>query len=172
MGYRGNDLLSFKLHLNNPSKLAELQELEHWKARFEAADGASQGYFSRRWVARNILNVNEEEFQRMQSERPGSYPIPVPLKNLSDKKSQQVCRDLALRGVEEMFEALQHLKNWKPHKLTEEKEFNKEEFLEEIVDAFNYFMALLIVVDVDEEKLFKAYLKKDKKIRKRLDEGY
>ena len=68
LGYRGNDLLSFKLALNNPSRLAELQELEHWKARFEAADGASQGYFSRRWVARNILNVTEEEFQRMQGE--------------------------------------------------------------------------------------------------------
>jgi hypothetical protein len=68
MGYRGNDLLSFKLILNNPSKLAELQELEHWKARFEAADSASQGYFSRRWVAKHILNVNEEEFQRMQNE--------------------------------------------------------------------------------------------------------
>ena len=68
MGYRGSDLLSFKLALNNPSKLAELQELEHWKARFEAADGASQGYFSRRWVAKNILDVNEEEFDRMQTE--------------------------------------------------------------------------------------------------------
>ena len=68
LGYRGNDLLSFKLALNNPSKLAELQELEHWKARFEAADGASAGYFSRRWVAKNILNISEEEFQRMQAE--------------------------------------------------------------------------------------------------------
>jgi len=68
MGYRGNDLLSFKLSLNNPSKLAELQELEHWKARFEAADGASAGYFSRRWVAKNILDINEEEFARMQVE--------------------------------------------------------------------------------------------------------
>ena len=90
----------------------------------------------------------------------------------TSKEGQQYLRDLALHGVEEMFEALQHLKNWKPHKLTEEKEFNKEEFLEEIVDAFNYFMALLIVVDVDHEKLFEAYLKKDQKIRKRLDEGY
>lgn len=68
MGYRGNDLLSFKLALNNPSKIAELQELEHWKARFEAADAASEGYFSRRWVAKNILNVSEQEFQRMQFE--------------------------------------------------------------------------------------------------------
>lgn len=121
---------------------------------------------------KEMFDLRKSFIQRMQKERPGSYPIPVPLTNLSDKKSQQVCRDLALRGVEEMFEALQHLKNWKPHKLTEEKEFNKEEFLEEIVDAFNYFMALLIVVDVDQEKLFEAYLKKDQKIRKRLDEGY
>ena len=69
LGYRGNDLLSFKLALNNPSRLAELQELEHWKARFEAADGASNSnYFSRRWVSKNILNINEEEFQRMQAE--------------------------------------------------------------------------------------------------------
>ena len=121
---------------------------------------------------KEMFDLRKSFIERMQKERLGSYPIPVPLTNLSDKKSQQVCRDLALRGVEEMFEALQHLKNWKPHKLTEEKEFNKEEFLEEIVDAFNYFMALLIVVDVDHEKLFEAYLKKDQKIRKRLDDGY
>ena len=121
---------------------------------------------------KEMFDLRKSFIKRMQKERPGSYPIPVPLTSLSEKKSQQVCRDLALRGVEEMFEALQHLKNWKPHKLTEEKEFNKEEFLEEIVDAFNYFMALLIVVDVDQEKLFEAYLKKDQKIRKRLDEGY
>ena len=31
LGFRDNDLLSFKLSLNNPSKLAELQELEHSK---------------------------------------------------------------------------------------------------------------------------------------------
>ena len=68
LGYRGNDLLSFKLNLNNPSKLAELQELEHWKSRFAAAAEATEGYFSRRWVAKNILNVNEEEFERMQHE--------------------------------------------------------------------------------------------------------
>jgi len=68
LGYRGNDLLSFNVTLNNPSKLAELQELEHWKARFEAADGASQGYFSRRWVAKNILNLSEQDFERTQSE--------------------------------------------------------------------------------------------------------
>ena len=62
-------MLSFKLALNNPSRLAELQELEHWKSRFDAADAATNSnYFSRRWVSKNILSVNEEEFERMQSE--------------------------------------------------------------------------------------------------------
>ena len=68
LGYRGNDLLSFTLKLNNPSKLAELQELEHWKARFGAAGEATDGYFSRRWVAKNILGLEEEEFKRLQRE--------------------------------------------------------------------------------------------------------
>ena len=121
---------------------------------------------------KKMFDLRKSFIERMQKERAGSYPVPAPLKDLSNKASQQVCRDLALRGVEEMFEALQHLKNWKPHKLTEEKEFNKEEFLEEIVDAFNYFFALLVIVDCDEDKLFDAYKRKDEIIRKRLDNGY
>ena len=109
--------------------------------------------------------------KEMQDVRKGSYPeFPI---DISKKASQQFCRDLALRGVEEIFEALQHLKNWKPHRITEiDEEFNKEEFLEEIVDAFNYFFALLVIVDCDEDKLFDAYKRKDEIIRKRLDNGY
>ena len=48
LGFRGDDLLSFKLSLNNPSKIAELQEVEHWKAKFDIAGSATEGFFSRR----------------------------------------------------------------------------------------------------------------------------
>ena len=107
----------------------------------------------------------------MQETIPGSYP-PFPV-DISEKSSQQVCRDLALKGVEEMFEALQHLKNWKPHRQTEVKEdLDREEFLEEVVDALNYFFAMLIVTGFNEKELFDAYIKKDGKIRDRLKEGY
>ena len=107
----------------------------------------------------------------MQEMRRGSYPD-FPL-DMTKKESQQVCRDLALRGVEEMFEALQHLKNWKPHRLTDvNEEIDKDEFLEEIVDAFNYFFSMIIVTGLDEKDLYDAYLKKDKKIRDRLTNGY
>ena len=92
--------------------------------------------------------------------------------DLSDKKSQQHVRDMALRGVEEMFEALQHFKNWKPHRDAEIHEFDRDAFLEEIVDAFNYFFSVLILTGISSEELFEAYEKKDEIIHQRLSNGY
>jgi len=68
LGFRGDDLLSFKIALNNPSKIAELQEIEHWKAKFDIAGSATEGYFSRRWVAEHIFGMTHEEFARNQRE--------------------------------------------------------------------------------------------------------
>lgn len=68
LGYTGNDLMSFKLHLNAPSKLAELQELEHWRTKFDIASAATEGYFSRNWVAKNIFDLSDEEIVRNQRE--------------------------------------------------------------------------------------------------------
>jgi hypothetical protein len=68
MGFRNDDLLSFKLQLNNPSKIAELQELEHWDKKFSVAANATEGYFSKRWVAENLFGLSDEQFVRMQRE--------------------------------------------------------------------------------------------------------
>ena len=68
LGFRGDDLLGFNLYLNNPSKLAELQELEHWKTKFDIAGSATEGFFSRRWVAEHLFSMSEEEFLRNQRE--------------------------------------------------------------------------------------------------------
>lgn len=68
LGYRNEDLIKFKLRLNNPSKIAELQELETWKTKFEVASAATEGYFSKRWVAKKIFGMSDEEFLRNQRE--------------------------------------------------------------------------------------------------------
>ena len=68
LGFRGDDLLAFDLSLNNPSKIAELQELEHWKQKFDIAGSATEGYFSRRWVAQHVFGMSHEEFMRNQRE--------------------------------------------------------------------------------------------------------
>ena len=69
LGYRGNDLISFKLSMNNPSKIAELQELEQWRTKFDVASAAADGFFSKRWIATNLFNISEEEFIRNQREQ-------------------------------------------------------------------------------------------------------
>jgi hypothetical protein len=68
LGFRGDDLLSFKLALNNPSKIAELQELEHWDKKFQVAANATEGYFSKRWVAEHMFGMSADEFIRCQRE--------------------------------------------------------------------------------------------------------
>jgi len=117
-----------------------------------------------------MFNLRCSFMSALKSEIPDLYPE-IPL-DLSKKSHQQICRDTALKGVEEMFEALQHLKNWKPHKKTEISEFNRDEFLEEVVDAFNYFFSLIILAGFDSNDLYSAYLKKDEIIHERLKGGY
>ena len=118
----------------------------------------------------SMFELRNEFIEQMRKDRPGSY-LDLPL-DLRKKESQQFCRDLALRGVEEMFEALQHLKNWKPHRQTEISDFNREDFLEEIVDAFNYFFSILVLLGFNHKDLYDAYVKKDSIIHERLEKGY
>ena len=106
-----------------------------------------------------MFSLREGFMNKLKDNVPGSHPEwPLDLCNKSD---QQFCRDMALRGVEEMFEALQHLKNWKPHRVTEISGFDREKFLEEMVDAFNYFFSLLIMTGFSSDDLFREYTRKD-----------
>lgn len=68
LGYRGEDLRSFELALNNPSKISELQELESWKQKFEAASSVPE-YVPERWISEKILGVSNEEFARWRIEK-------------------------------------------------------------------------------------------------------
>ena len=117
-----------------------------------------------------MFRLRQSFMESMKVAKPGIYPEwPV---DISQKQNQQLLRDTALKGVEEMFEALGHLKNWKPHRTTEITEFDRDEFLEEIVDAFNYFFSILVLTGVTSEELYDTYVKKDEIIHKRLETGY
>tara|TARA_B100000282_G_scaffold290639_1_gene261851 strand:- start:92 stop:463 length:372 start_codon:yes stop_codon:yes gene_type:complete len=117
-----------------------------------------------------MFRLRQRFMESMKVAKPGIYPEwPV---EISQKENQQLLRDTALKGVEEMFEALGHLKNWKPHRTTEITEFDRDEFLEEIVDAFNYFFSILVLTGVTSEELYDTYVKKDEIIHKRLETGY
>jgi len=68
LGFRNDDILKFKLRLHNPSKLAELQELEHLSKQLDVAGSAKEKGFSKRYIFENILKISPEEFLRIQRE--------------------------------------------------------------------------------------------------------
>ena len=68
LGYREEDLVSFSCHLNNPSRIAEMQELEHWKTKFETVNGAVEGFFSKQWLAKTLFGLSDDEFIRNRRE--------------------------------------------------------------------------------------------------------
>ena len=68
LGFRGDDLVSFSLSLNNPSKIAEIQELEHWNQKFTVATAATDGFFSKRWISENIFGLSDEDIVRNNRE--------------------------------------------------------------------------------------------------------
>lgn len=112
-----------------------------------------------------------EEFMQLLCQRFEGYYPEWPL-DVTKKESQILLRDVTLKGVEEMFEALQELKNAKSHRQTEVPHLDREAFLEEIVDAMKYFFTTLRLVGVTPEELHAAYVKKHEKICHRLSSGY
>lgn len=117
-----------------------------------------------------MLELRENFMRALAAARPAvlqKWPV-----DITSKAGQQSVRDTVLKGVEEMFEALAHLKNTKAHRLTEVKDFDQDAFLEEFVDAFNFFLAVPIMLGITPDELFEAYLKKDKIINDRIKDGY
>lgn len=118
---------------------------------------------------RQIFEMRQQFMDALhdQADSERQYPL-----DLSEKDSQRHLRDVSLRGVEEVFEALGLLKNWKPHRKTEVPTFDRDKFLEEWIDAFNYFFTVLIMAGFTPDDVFDMYVKKDKIIHERLKNGY
>jgi NTP pyrophosphatase (non-canonical NTP hydrolase) len=112
-----------------------------------------------------------EEFMTAVNEYANVYPEGWPLE-LSEKSSQQQIREITLRGVEEIFEALQLLKNTKEHKKTNDPGIDRSHFLEEFVDAQNYFFSLLILAGYSTDDFYEAYEKKHNIILSRIKNKY
>ena len=112
-----------------------------------------------------IFLMREDFMKLINTHIPDAYPEwPV---ELSNKDNQKAIREFAFRGMEELFEALLHLKNWKDHR-DGNAEFDRAEFLEEMIDAYKYFTAILVLMGVDAEEFFAAYVEKHNKICSRL----
>lgn len=112
-----------------------------------------------------------ERFMETMRESGRGYTVEWPVQ-IGEKKSQQLIREITLKGIEELFESLSELKNWKSHKITENPQVDRDAFLEEIVDGLNYFFAVLILAGFSSQDLYDSYVKKDAVIHQRLKNNY
>jgi hypothetical protein len=119
----------------------------------------------------SMFSMRDMFMRALHAKKPDTYPPVWPV-DISKKESQRLCRDLARSGVEEVFEALVHFKNAKSHRDSVVSEFDRDAVVEEMVDAFNYFLSMLILMGVTEEEFYEMFRKKDAIIHERLTNGY
>ena len=117
LGYTSErDLASFTLHLNNPSRISELQELEYLRQKFDIANGVTEGIFSKRWVSKNIFDLSDDEIIRNKYELFHDYKFASSLETIASELADQPgggfgdelgelgAEETALPGAEEMPE--------------------------------------------------------------------
>lgn len=117
----------------------------------------------------NKMFEQQKNFMLLLKKHRGFPDWPIDIKS---KAGQKLCREIVFSSVEEYFEALQHLKNWKSHRVTEIKKIQKDKFLEELCDMLHYFIELLIVVGIEPHELYDAYMEKGKINEDRIKGNY
>ncbi len=95
-------------------------------------------------------------------------PWPV---DLTTKQGQRMLREIFHCLHEELWEASATMRN-KVHRLTDDRSFDREHFIEELGDSLAYFMEVCIMSGVSPDEIYDEYRRKNLKVRERLEEGY
>jgi len=108
------------------------------------------------------------EFMEMLESADKLPPWPV---DLTTKSGQRMIKELAHELHSELWEATYTLKN-KTHRLTNDTEFNRDHYVEELGDVLAYFMEVCIMSDISYDELYKEYCRKNEVVKKRFKDGY
>jgi hypothetical protein len=109
------------------------------------------------------------QFMLLLKEKRGFVDFPV---DMQSKLGQQACREAGIGCIEEFFESLANLKNWKKHRATEVKDLDRAAFLEEMSDSMHYFLEVLLLAGVSADEFFEIYMRKGETNIQRINEGY
>lgn len=113
------------------------------------------------------------EMQKQFQERIGFN-----FETMTEKEKATYMKEMQMWVTDEMSEALHELKfakGWSKQYdswTQEETEYHADKFKDEMVDAFHFFMNVLIAAGMDANELFERYLKKNKINIDRQNNGY
>lgn len=97
--------------------------------------------------------------------------LPIWPINLTTKQGQRMIKEIMHEMHGELFEATYTLKN-KMHRLTDDREFDRDHYIEELGDAFAYFMEVCIMSGITPYELYAEYCRKNKIVKERFENGY
>lgn len=79
--------------------------------------------------------------------------------NLHTREGNSVIKEMIQAAMQELAEAVQVLKNWKPWKQTEVPT-DSEHWKEEMVDCLHFYVEALLLAGVTSDELYELYFKK------------
>lgn len=109
------------------------------------------------------------EFMRLLQKKRNFPEFPV---DLSSKKGQQFLNDIRNHLMEELFEAGQHLKNAKSHRVTELPQVDRDAYKEELADVLHLYFELLIASGITLDEIVETYMTKGEINVARINNNY
>jgi hypothetical protein len=115
-----------------------------------------------------LIFDRQTEFMELlrESDKMPEWPV-----DLRTKPGQRLIKETLFNMIEELMEASFTLKN-KMHRVTDAKELDFGHYLEELGDAFAYFVEVLILSGIDPQMLYEEYVRKNEIVKARLRSGY
>lgn len=93
--------------------------------------------------------------------------------DMEDENVQTFCKDIISRAQDELFEAKLELKKIKKHRSTSDASaFDRDKYLEEIVDVLKYVIEALIVAGFDATQLSSKFASKHVKVLQRINKEF
>jgi hypothetical protein len=110
----------------------------------------------------------QREFMDMlvEHDKLPEYPVDV-----TTKPGQRLIKECVWNLVEELAEASFTLKN-RMHKLSDDVEMDFDHYVEELGDAFAYFIEVCHLSGITADMLYDEYRRKNQVVRDRLKNGY
>lgn len=91
--------------------------------------------------------------------------------DLTTKPGQRLAKEIVFNLTAELHEATAILKN-KMHRMSDDRTLDIDHYIEELGDAYAFFIELCIVSGISSVELFNEYKRKNAIVHGRLKEGY
>lgn len=98
----------------------------------------------------------------VEHDRLPEYPV-----DLTTKQGQRLIKEYVWNAVAELAEASQTLRN-RNHVIKDVPELDFKHYLEELGDAFAFFMEVCILSNISPEMLYDEYVRKNMIVRQKL----